>query len=222
LLKLLVPATLMSDYVFDLDAGHPCLDFANTRSESGEHLRSFGDLVAFAQQSALVTPADADWLHAQAAREPLLAQNVLSRARHLRQALRDIFSAVADQREPAAEDLAQLNGDLALSLPNARVEQTADGFGWTWHGRALDRVLWPIARSAADLLTSDVERRKVRQCGAGDCEWLFLDTSKNRSRQWCSMQSCGNREKARRHYERVKRARSAAATASAAKRGSAS
>ena len=35
----------VSDAVFDLDAGNPCLDFANTRSGSGEHLRSYADLV---------------------------------------------------------------------------------------------------------------------------------------------------------------------------------
>jgi predicted RNA-binding Zn ribbon-like protein len=211
----------VSDYVFDLDAGHLCLDFANTRSESGEHLRSYADLVAFAQQSALLTPADVDWLHAQAEKEPLMAQTVLARAINLRQAVRDIFSAVAEEREPPAEDLSYLNADLAASLPNARVEATADGFAWSWSGRALDSVLWPISRAAADLLTSAPERRKVRQCGAGDCEWLFLDSSKNRSRQWCSMQSCGNREKARRHYQRV-RARAAASTANAANRGKAS
>jgi predicted RNA-binding Zn ribbon-like protein len=210
-----------STFAFDLDAGSVCLDFANTRSASGEHLRTYADLVAFAQQSALVTPVDADWLHAQAAREPLVAQRVLNRALHLRQALRDLFSALADERDPAPEDISVLNGDLAASLPYARVEARAEGFVWTWSGRALDRVLWPISRSAADLLTSDAQRRLVRQCGASDCEWLFLDTSKNRSRQWCSMQSCGNREKARRHYQRVKRRRTATASASSANRGSA-
>src|SRR3989442_8269959 len=65
-------------------------------------------------------------------------------------------------------------------------------------------LIWPIARSAADLLTSDEQRQLVRECGAPDCLWLFLDTTKNRSRQWCSMQSCGNREKARRHYQRLR------------------
>ena len=217
-LSTLLPVSALS---FDLDAGNPCLDFANTRSSSGEHLRSFADLVAFAQQSALITPSDADWLHAQAEREPLVAQSVLARAINLRQALRDIFSAVANDQDPPADDLGFLNGDLAVSLPNARVEQTHDGFSWTWSGRALDSVLWPISRAAADLLTSDSERRKVRECGASDCKWLFLDTSKNGSRQWCSMQSCGNREKARRHYQRV-RARKAETTARAAKRGKAS
>ena len=203
-------APALSDYVFDLDAGILCLDFVNTRGSSGEHLRTYADLVAFAQQSSLVTPADADWLHAQAEREPLVAQGVLSRALHLREALRGIFGAVANDDSPLEADLSVLNGDLALSLPNARVEANAEGFDWTWSGRALDRVLWPISRSAAELLTSAAQRRLVRQCGASDCEWLFLDTSKNRSRQWCSMQSCGNREKARRHYQRIKSRRSAA------------
>ncbi|HEY3062436.1 MAG TPA: ABATE domain-containing protein [Chloroflexota bacterium] len=193
-----------SDYVFDLDAGTLCLDFVNSRDSSGEHLRTYADLVAFAQQSSLVTPSDADWLHAQAEREPLVAQGVLIRALHLREALRGIFRAVADDDLPREADLSVLNGDLALSLPNARVQTSAEGFDWTWSGRALDCVLWPISRSAADLLTSPSQRRLVRQCGASDCEWLFLDTSKNRSRQWCSMQSCGNREKARRHYQRLK------------------
>lgn len=190
---------------FDLDAGHPALDFANTLAASGDLVRSFADLVGFALQSALVTPADADWLHAQAEREPLLANSVLVRALQLRQAIRDVFLAVASDQLPSEQALGVLNGELAAGLAQARVEVGDDGeFGWTWSGRALDQMLWPLSRVAADLLTSEGQRRLVRECGASDCRWLFLDTSKNRSRQWCSMQSCGNREKARRHYQRVK------------------
>ena len=44
----------------------------------------------------------------------------------------------------------------------------------------------------------------VRICGADDCLWIFLDTSKNRTRRWCDMKQCGNRMKARRFYERQK------------------
>jgi predicted RNA-binding Zn ribbon-like protein len=68
----------------------------------------------------------------------------------------------------------------------------------------MDAPLWGVTRSAADLLTSDTERPLVRECSAEDCHWLFLDTTRNRSRQWCSMKSCGNRQKARRHYQRVR------------------
>ena len=44
-------------------------------------------------------------------------------------------------------------------------------------------------------------------CGLSEeneCTWIFLDETKNHSRRWCSMRDCGNRAKARRHYERAK------------------
>jgi predicted RNA-binding Zn ribbon-like protein len=88
------------------------------------------------------------------------------------------------------------------------VEVGAGGERWRWRWAgdaesepALDRVLWPVARSAAELLTSD-DLAAVRECAAPDCRWLFLDRSRNRSRRWCAMATCGNRSKARRHYRR--------------------
>jgi predicted RNA-binding Zn ribbon-like protein len=73
-------------------------------------------------------------------------------------------------------------------------------------------MLWPVARSAADLLTSAEELARVGQC-ADDrgCGWLFFDTSRNHSRRWCAMKDCGNRAKARRHYRRQRKARQAEA-----------
>ena len=57
------------------------------------------------------------------------------------------------------------------------------------------------AHSALRLLSADqVERLKI----CGNCGWLFIDRSKNRSRQWCDMAVCGNRVKASRHYHRCK------------------
>jgi predicted RNA-binding Zn ribbon-like protein len=195
-------------YVFDLDGGRPCLDFANTLSFSGEdHLSTYADLVAFAEQSKLLTPADADWLRAEAGRDVATAEGVLVRARRLRASIAAIFSALASVKAPSEHDLDLLNFDLSASLSHARVFPNTPpdaGYHWGWSGRNLDAPIWPITRSAADLLTSDEDRRLVRECGADDCRWLFLDTSKNRTRQWCSMQSCGNRQKARRHYQRLR------------------
>ena len=209
-----------SDYQFDLDAGIVCLDFANTLGgRSGEHLNAYPDLLAFAVQAHLITPDEAAWLRAEANRDPTLAEGVLVRAKRLRGAIRAIFMDVALGKTPAQVDLGLLNFDLAASLWHARVlpadspgPTTPGAFRWGWAGRNLDAPVWPITRSAADLLTSDQQRPLVRQCGADDCKWLFLDTSKNHSRQWCSMQSCGNREKARRHYQRVREQRETAAT----------
>jgi predicted RNA-binding Zn ribbon-like protein len=199
-------AMAASDYVFDLDGGRACLDFANTLSSSGDHLSSYADLVAFAEQSHLLTPEDANWLRADAKRDAASADRVLVRAKRLRASIYAIFAAIATGERPPQQDVSVLNFDLAVGMAHARVLPAgpAGAYRWGFAGRNLDAPLWPITRSAADLLTSDAERRLVRECGSDTCHWLFLDTSKNRTRQWCSMQSCGNREKARRHYRRVR------------------
>jgi predicted RNA-binding Zn ribbon-like protein len=195
---------MMTLYVFDLDAGRTCLDFANTLgASSGEHLNSYADLVAFAEQSAYITPEDAAWLRAQAERDRPAGDAVLRRAYRLRAAIYAIFSAVAACQTPAEGDLETLNGELGIALQHTRVD-IRGGYRWDWDGCELSTPLWAIARSAADVLTSEAERGRVRECSSDTCRWLFLDTSKNRSRQWCSMQSCGNREKARRHYQKVR------------------
>jgi predicted RNA-binding Zn ribbon-like protein len=75
-------------------------------------------------------------------------------------------------------------------------------FRWIAYGRAqADTILMAVADSAAELLTSDSLPR-VRQCGGLNCGWLFLDTTRNRSRRWCDMKDCGNRAKVRRYRQR--------------------
>jgi predicted RNA-binding Zn ribbon-like protein len=64
-------------------------------------------------------------------------------------------------------------------------------------------MLAPVVRAAADLATS-AELSRIRECGSDTCFWLFLDRSKNGTRRWCDMKVCGNRAKARRHYQRGK------------------
>ncbi len=79
----------------------------------------------------------------------------------------------------------------------------AYGLGWVPVAgtEALGRALWPLVRSAVDLLTSpDLERLKL--CEADDCGWLFVDASRNRSRRWCDMSGCGNLAKVRRFRAR--------------------
>jgi predicted RNA-binding Zn ribbon-like protein len=85
-----------------------------------------------------------------------------------------------------------------------QISPTDEGFNWSWQidENSFDRMLWPIVREAANLLTSD-DINRVGEC-ADDrgCGYLFFDTSRNHSRRWCSMEGCGNRAKAQRHYQR--------------------
>ena len=193
---------------FTLLAGRLCLDFANTADwhasdRPQEGLTSYSVLVAWSRQAGILTEHEAERLLLEATRCPDDAASVLRRAIALREGMYRIFSAVARQLPSAESDLVAFNAALTQALGRLRVVRAGDGYGWGWRGDSgeLDRMLWPIARSAGELLTSE-ELGRVRQCAGDPCGWLFLDTSRNRSRRWCDMESCGNRAKARRHYRR--------------------
>ena len=199
---------LEKSFSFDLSGGLLCLDFANTVSDrssgrENEHLRRFLDLVSFAKQVGLISEEQAWRLVSSANRHPKDAATVLEQAIALRESIYRLFSDVAGGRQARDEDLATLNRALSESLKRLRVQRQSRRFEWAWQDQseALDQMLWPVARSAAELLTSE-ELSAVRECAAETCGWLFLDRSRNQSRRWCDMKVCGNRSKARRHYQR--------------------
>ena len=200
-------------YGFDFSGGELCLDFANTlggsRQRPKERLKSYADLLAWGSQAGILNDEDVRRLGRLAAEHPRKAAAALADAIALREALFRVIAAVIARTPPADEDLATLNGALPRALEHLRVAPCAKGCEWEWAGEegALDRMLWPIARSAADLLVS-AEVQRVRRCAnQEECDWLFIDTTRNRSRRWCDMRSCGNRAKARRHYARKKATR---------------
>jgi predicted RNA-binding Zn ribbon-like protein len=194
-----------------LSAGRLCLDFANTADwhasdQPEEGLKSYVDLVVWAEKVGVLTEAEAQHLAAAAASQPDAAAAVLKQAITLREAIYRIFAVVAGGRTAQTADLAILNQTLSATSGRLEIVSTEEEFVWHWAGPegTLDHLLWPIARSAADLLTS-TELSRVGQCADEDgCGWLFLDMSRNRSRRWCDIKDCGNRAKAKRHYARQK------------------
>jgi len=194
---------------FDLSGGALCLDFTNTLAgrprKPRDDVRDYGDFLEFGRQAIDLEEVTRLGLVRAAQRRPALARAALRRAVALRESLYAIFSSVAGGREPPIEDLEVLNKTLRRALAHLVVTRTPGGFAWDWSGggEGLDRVLWPVSRSAADLLTSD-DRERVRECASETCRWLFLDRSPSRRRRWCDMKVCGNRAKARRHYHRTK------------------
>ncbi|HST62601.1 MAG TPA: ABATE domain-containing protein [Longimicrobium sp.] len=188
--------------------GRLCLDFVNTVDTHDtyidEKLVAYTDLVWWALRVGVLDDAAAAPLIAAAEAEPTRAGEVLARALEVREALYRLFAAARTGEAGADADVRVLNDALARTLGHLRVEAGAGEYGWRWaEGTELERVLWPVVRDAAELLVSG-ELRRVGKCCGNDCDWLYLDTSRNRSRRWCDMQVCGNRAKARRHYQRVK------------------
>ncbi|MBL8148058.1 MAG: CGNR zinc finger domain-containing protein [Anaerolineae bacterium] len=121
----------------------------------------------------------------------------------LRAAIFAVLSSAASQQPPPAAALATLNEALAEVQGHLRLTADEAGARWTWVYSPTDlaQMLGPVVWSAVEVLQS-ADRADLRVCEGHDCDWVFLDTSRNHSRRWCSMQSCGNRAKARRHYHR--------------------
>lgn len=193
---------------FELEGGALCLDFANSwgdrRRPESDRLDGYTALLDFAVETGLLDRPAATRLVGQARREPEAAARAFDAARALRDALYRLFSAQARGKRVPAADLDHVNRALQEALPHLRVSRRGNGYAWDWRrdgDQPLAAPLRPIARSAAELLTSD-DLARVRECDGSTCTWLFLDSSRNRSRRWCSMESCGNRAKAHRHYHR--------------------
>lgn len=195
---------------FEFLGGHLCLDFANTlrdrRSAAPvETLNTYMDLLIWSQSANILDAAKVAQLRAIAESQPGEAARWLGTLKQVRELLFQIFSTRAGGQPVLAENLSQFNRLLSATMAHMCLVSGEDGFIWHWTSEQdqLERPLWFIVRDAADLLTSPA-LRCVRVCASEDCDWLFLDTSKNHSRRWCDMKSCGNRAKARRHYGRKK------------------
>jgi len=194
---------------FDLSGGRLCLDFVNTvdnrpTERAQDLLETYADLAAWSRQSGILSAREERELVGRARRAPKEALKVLERARFQREALFAIFSHGS---RGAPSSLGALD-DLREALPSVYrhpVLRWGPGYelGWEDNPKALDRMLGPVLRSAVALLTSR-ELDRVRVCEAHNCDWLFLDESRSRSRQWCNMSVCGNRAKARRFYQKTR------------------
>ena len=198
--------------VFEFMGGRLCLDFANTLNDSRacpkERLLTYKDLVTWGREAGTLTNQEARHLMEESRKRPEDSTRTLREAVDLREAIFRLFSSVIDGGTPEHADLVKLNDALSRAMTRLRVAKEATGFAWEWapDADALDRMLWPVVRSAADVLHSG-EVARVGRCGGENCDWLFLDTSHNHSRRWCDMRGCGNRAKARRYYERKKASR---------------
>jgi predicted RNA-binding Zn ribbon-like protein len=196
---------------FEFVAGALCLDFVNTVGSHGfeqarEKLSTYSDLVRWTKEASLIDDGKTLELLAFSEANPGGASKVLEEASEFRETLFRIFGGLQRKQSPNPSDLAALNETLRKFPIRLEVRSQGDNFCCS---REIAQItdewpLAPVAWSAADLLVSD-QVRHVRQCADATCGWLFVDTSKNHSRRWCSMGDCGSQAKARRYYQRKKK-----------------
>jgi predicted RNA-binding Zn ribbon-like protein len=186
-----------------------CLEYTHTvgwaeRDRSDDELTSHEALLEWAEREGLLDRAERGRLGRAAEARPSEAARLLARALDLREVIYRIFSAVGRGEAPAESDVQALNALLPEANRWRGIVRVGADYEWGWlegPDCPLDRALWPIIYSAAQLLTWS-ELRRIKLCRAHDCGWLFVDSSRNRSRRWCDMSDCGNRAKARRFRAR--------------------
>lgn len=170
-----------------------CLDFSNTVN------------VRSAPNRDWLSTADGLETWAASARRPLATAGngpavALPAMRAVRDAVYEVFSPITRGGAPEPEALELVVGTHAEGIRHGRFAPLDGRYAWSWPDpRTRAVLLWEVATSAVDLLQRGPLDR-VGECPS--CGWVFLDISKNRRRRWCSMATCGSREKAQRYYAR--------------------
>ncbi len=150
----------------------------------------------------LVTPRElASWLAARDLVRPNVSAGAadLRQAKELREALRTLLLAKNEIEVDEAPAQAVLDRVARKAHVELRFEDGAPALVPTAAGipGALGRIV-----AAVHAAVADGSWQRLKACRCRDCEWAFIDTAKNQSRAWCSMRSCGNREKARAYRKR--------------------
>ena len=197
---------------FELIGGNVCLDFINTLDDRPsdkpkELLTNYYELARFGEDTGILTPEQLDFFFERVHLMPDEAVDALRRAINLREAMYAVFAALMNKQTVPRAAMDTLNAYIQDAALHSRLVPSEGRMEWRFDDltSSFNAMLWPIARAAADLLASS-DLAQVRACSSPTCQWLFLDTSKNHHRRWCSMQQCGNRAKVRRFYARRKTA----------------
>lgn len=168
-----------------------------------DKLENYSELINWARKAGITDDDGAEKLNRFEKKDPKAAHKVFRKAVVLREAIYRIFISLVKGEEPEKEDIGLLNRECTRAREHQRLQFDSGTFKWELglDNEDPENIIWQIALSASELLTSGSLSR-VKECSGDDCGWLFLDTSKNGSRQWCSMKDCGNLAKVRKFREK--------------------
>ena len=203
-----------------LIGGKLCVDFVNTvggrilQNENSildykiitDKLESFSDLADWAKAVGILSEASAKKVNLFAVQNDQAAKKLLVRTLQLRESLYKIFVNIIEGNIPPGQDLELLNDECYAAREKQKLFYHSNKFNWTFETIAAgdpEIIIMSVSLSASEFLVNE-NLSRLKQCGGENCGWLFLDTSKNGSRQWCDMKDCGNAAKVRRFREKLK------------------
>lgn len=193
-----------------LDGGWLCLDFINTIGNRFEepnicYLPTNDEVLKWAKRIKLFSSKELNEIKIYNSEYPDIAEKDHKKIINIRETLYQIFSAIANDLPPSGIVLKKFNKYLSEAFNNLRLAINKNRIvteDWQKENTGMHQFQLLIIRSAYELLKSDL-LVTLKQCDK--CGWLFLDRSKNRSRKWCSMDTCGSSEKSKKYYNKMKR-----------------
>ena len=186
-----------------------CVDFCNSgqgaRGGAAEWIAGYGQLVDWLHSAAAVTAGQAARLRRAGVASPRAAAGEWRRAIGFREVLFRVLNTRAEGSAAGGEDIARIEAEYLRTAPFARLRWTGESYAWSLEESptGTDAAIQPLVASAISLLASH-RLAQLRRCGNSTCYWLFIDETRNHSRRWCEMASCGNLVKVRRHRERMR------------------
>jgi len=192
-----------------LDGGVLCLDFVNTIPDrmdgtARDNLRSIDDLLYWARKAGSIDNRSFAALEKACYHYEKKATDFFVQAVALRSLIYSIFKAISRQQKVKASDLDAFSELLPQYFSFLKIGVCKNGFieSWDFGTNHFYAITAPILKSAHALLLSD-KLQRVKECP--NCGWIFLDTTRNGRRRWCSMQDCGSNVKALEYYYRQKK-----------------
>lgn len=194
----------------EIVGGHPAVDFVNTvhswhADPPPDYLHDFDDFIDWNRTSGLLGPRSAARFKSAPKAQKAKAY---PQAIELRENLHRIMAAVAEGSALPADALEHLNDVIRRTTAWRLLAADEETGGttlccvWDFSDAPAAAALGPVAWAAVDLLEKGVLER-LKECPGDRCGWLFLDVSRNRSRTWCSMKTCGNAAKVKRFRKRA-------------------
>lgn len=193
----------------ELIGGHPALDLVNTVSwrhdtdRWRENLAVPLDLLTWTHRAAVLDEHHLTAIRFAMAEDPKTAEGVLRRVHELREQLYHHLADCIDHR--GGEQQIEHGSPLHRAFADAITTSSLAGTPTRWNLEARGPLDLPrvLALHALDLIQT-MPSDRLRRCADDGCGWLFLDSTRNHSRRWCSSGDCGNRDRARRHYARTR------------------
>jgi len=198
----------------ELVGGLVCLDFTNTIKHRYQvpivdYLSGMEDWLIWAKRSTLITDVELKVIQQYIQQNPTRSQKEFHGIIRSRESIHNIFNCISRGEKPLPDSLQIFTEKLHFSFERVSITIKANRkVSESWSEKVVDLLtpLVPIVKSAYELLNSD-KLGRVKECD--NCGWLYLDKSKNNSRKWCSMLTCGSSDKARRYYRKTKNYKSA-------------